>query len=591
MSSPRFLHRLFCLSALVWCAQAMAALEIDWQRFFAGTQGDVTVEAVAVAPNGDIYVTGSTQTADLPGATGQTLSSARDVFLARFDAKGTILKTVLFGGDNDLVPEGGRALVIDPTAGDVFVTGAITRAFLGGVTGIPSSLTSQGQQCSATLSDVFVAGFDSVLNPIYFSCFGSDQVNETGDAIAIDPKTDTLYVAGTTHLGPTDSFPNTTNNAWQQATSNLLPMADVFIIGLALPVNGLATMRYASLFGGGRDDVPHGLVVGPNGHLYLVGETVSDDLPVTADALQSTHVSNQIEHDAFIAELSIQPDRTDLVYLSYLGGQDAGGSPAEDSAQSVAVGPQGKLFVVGTTASADLPSTDGSSLAGGQDAFVLVLAPDLARTLSTLRYIGGDGLDAGRDIVLGQDGRPLLSGLSDSADLGGRRALGGDDLFLARLDAAGGLVQTLRLGGQGKESGASIALLANGEPVLSGSTAPVTNPSPTPSPGPQAGMLVAFRTATQTSSGTATGGGGSSSSGSGGQTTQVGDGASSVVTGGGGGGACLTLLIMLLFVPNRYGSGRILRLYGLTPSRHDPMSSPTGPVAVSRWPGTRGGEC
>ncbi|MFQ5411423.1 MAG: SBBP repeat-containing protein, partial [Phycisphaerae bacterium] len=67
---------------------------ILWTRLLGSTADDIA-RGVAVAPDGSIYVTGTTE-GDIGGKTNSS-SSGRDVFLAKYDATGTPLWVKLLG--------------------------------------------------------------------------------------------------------------------------------------------------------------------------------------------------------------------------------------------------------------------------------------------------------------------------------------------------------------------------------------------------------------------------------------------------------------------------------------------------------------
>ena len=106
---------------------------------------------------------------------------------------------------------------------------------------------------------------------------------------------------------------------------------------------------------------------GPDGNLYVVGQTESRDLPVTDGALMSEFGGGR--SDGWMAVLS--PDGSRLLYCTYVGGS------GNDMVRSIAFGASGELFLVGNTSSDDFPATPGvvqERLAGGNgDVFVIKL--------------------------------------------------------------------------------------------------------------------------------------------------------------------------------------------------------------------------
>jgi len=110
----------------------------------------------------------------------------------------------------------------------------------------------------------------------------------------------------------------------------------------------------------------------PKGRIFLVGTTRSRDFPVTRDAVQSAFAGakGRWDGDGVLAILS--RDGSKLLYATYLGGR--GG----DLIRSIALGPKGEVYLVGSTSSPDFPVTANAvqkTLGGKADAFVVKLVP------------------------------------------------------------------------------------------------------------------------------------------------------------------------------------------------------------------------
>jgi len=171
-------------------------------------------------------------------------------------------------------------------------------------------------------------------------------------------------------------------------------------------------------------------------------------------------------------ELVIDPA---IGFSSYFGGI------ASEDLPRLALGADGSVFLVGTTASADLPTgvaADGGApaaaqLAGDVDAFVAKLDPGGSR-LEFVTYIGGSGMDRGGGIVVAEDGTVWITGQTTSPDFPVTDgAFGGAaDAFVARIRADGTAVDFAAfVGGSGVDSGTGIARDADGYVYLTGNTA------------------------------------------------------------------------------------------------------------------------
>src|SRR5580693_6454761 len=156
-----------------------------------------------------------------------------------------------------------------------------------------------------------------------------------------------------------------------------------------------STLTYSTYLGGSSNDIVHAIAVDSKGNVYLAGETVSPDFPVTAGALQTKQAGipgNDCSiftgcylSDAFVTKLDPSGQ---IVYSTYLGGSSA------DIAYGIAVDANGNAYVSGTTASPNFPETAGAfqtaPRSNSTHAFVSKLnASGSALTYSTL--VGGSG--------------------------------------------------------------------------------------------------------------------------------------------------------------------------------------------------------
>jgi len=108
------------------------------------------------------------------------------------------------------------------------------------------------------------------------------------------------------------------------------------------------------------------------GNIFVVGHTTSPDFPIIPDALQTAYqrAKGAQNGDGVLAVLS--PDGSQLVYSTFLGGN------GDDLIRSIAIGPNGEIYLVGSTTSGDFPITSDAAqvqLAGSADAFVVKLVP------------------------------------------------------------------------------------------------------------------------------------------------------------------------------------------------------------------------
>lgn len=124
--------------------------------------------------------------------------------------------------------------------------------------------------------------------------------------IAVGP-TGSIYVTGTTC---SKDFP-VTSDAFQSLFAGPAlanggsNFCDAFIMKLNPAGQGQADLVYGSYFGGSSGDAAVAIALDGNGNVHLAGTTLSTDLPHTPDAFQTTFGGPQFGNDAFVAAIPI----------------------------------------------------------------------------------------------------------------------------------------------------------------------------------------------------------------------------------------------------------------------------------------------
>jgi hypothetical protein len=254
------------------------------------------------------------------------------------------------------------------------------------------------------------AVFVSVLNPlasttdqiIPYSGFFTGQFGDDLTAMTVDDN-GLVYLAGTTG----DVLFPVTANAFSKTTGNI--NAKVFVATLDTTIQGTGGLQYCTFFAGSQTDQATGIATA-NGKIYLTGFTTSDDFPL-ANAFQSTRAGGR--YDAWVAEIDPTLSGTaGLVFSSYLGGT------GEDISRSIALAPDGQIWVGGETFSTDFPTTVGSYrpfYSGGGDAFLARVNPTLPG-VTYATYLGGSSQDQAKKILMDPQGRVALTGYTLSSD-------------------------------------------------------------------------------------------------------------------------------------------------------------------------------
>jgi hypothetical protein len=276
-------------------------------------------EGIFVAPNGFIYVTGYTNSVDLPlvGASQGQLNGSFDAFIAKFDPNqvgpDSLLFSTFLGG---FAQDSGQDIAADQN-GLIYVTGFTFSS------DFPYTHAT-AYQGYAGEGDAFLAVLDPGQGVVdYATAFGGGDGFDQATRILVDPTGKTVAIAGFTMA---TTFPVTQNG--YQTVMPALNNVDSF--GFQLGSNGflavfnmakatapLQGLTYSTYFGGFGGEVVYGLRSDAQGRYYICGYSLSQNLPVTAGALNTTSAGGGI--DGFVAV--INPSATgpsQLVYSSYV---------------------------------------------------------------------------------------------------------------------------------------------------------------------------------------------------------------------------------------------------------------------------------
>lgn len=363
----------------------------DLQQLLQSTylgNGDVRCRAIAIHPgSGSVYVAGSaTGTSTFPsGATTGAIqtthadpgnSGSTDGFVALLSADlRTLTKATLFGGVTSIFDEHSNAIAVHPHTGFVHITGRTRATILPG-TAVGTQTTSGGGP------DAFVARLPADLmnaaNVRYTFIGGNDL--DHGNALAIDPRSGDVFVAGRSNGGLQSAMLSGAAQGTYGGNS------DAFVARLKQDLSAVVRATY---LGGTSYDTALSIALHPlTGEVVVAGSTLSSNLPQSPGGVQPAFGGGL--NDGFVSRLSA--DLAAILQTTYLGGT---GNDCERACQ-IAIHPQsGELFVAGDT-TGGLPIAlvaDGyqSTYGGGPyDTFIVRLNAALtARRAGT--YLGGAG--------------------------------------------------------------------------------------------------------------------------------------------------------------------------------------------------------
>lgn len=247
--------------------------------------------------------------------------------------------------------------------------------------------------------------YDLVIDPLikqstYVGGSGFDMLSD----ILVDDG-ENVYLCGVTD---STNFP-TTPGVYRRSKPGSSWDYDSFVTRLSPDLSSVLVSTY---IGGSDYDYIYSMAVDEDGYVYVTGLTYSINYPVTKDAFQNEPKEDEWGwvSDSFITRF--EPDLSDLVYSTYIGGTDW------DQSICLDVDSAGRAYIAGITYSNDFYNTTGAyqnEMDGWGDAFVLCLEAN-GSALAFSTFLGGFGYEEINDIKLDDKGDIILVGETDSSD-------------------------------------------------------------------------------------------------------------------------------------------------------------------------------
>jgi hypothetical protein len=432
-------------------AQAnLAAFNQDflWAKGMGGTGWD-NGRRIAVDTSGNVYTTGVFGgTADFdPGAGTFNLTSAGydDIFISELDSGGNLLWAKQIGGPGE---DYGVDLYITP-GGDLYVTGAFnaTADFDPGA-GI-FNLTSAGND------DIFIAKYDSSGGLVWAKAIGGIWW-DAGGVISVDANNDVI-VAG--------YFEDTVDFDPGAGTFNLTSVGynDIFIS--KLDSNG--NFVWAKGMGGvNGDDEPNSVGIDSSGNIYVTGfyQRTADFDPGTA----TYKLTSLGDDEMYVAKLDKDG--------SFVWAKSVGGVGWDDGF-SLVVDASNNIYITGYfRETVDFNPGAGTfelTSAGENDVFLLKL--DGNGSFLWAKKFGGIDYDNGFSVAVDSSANIYTTGTFRSmvdfdpgAGTFNLTSLGGNDIFIAKLDGNGSFLWATSFGGSTYDYGFSIDLDSKDNIYLTG---------------------------------------------------------------------------------------------------------------------------
>jgi hypothetical protein len=314
---------------------------------FLGGSGRDSMVGIERGPDGSFYVLGTTTSVDLPQAVsiGSLLNRPvvlpqPDVFVAHYSADGSQLLYVVYVGGDML--EAATSLAVD-ALGRATVSGYSYSTNFPTTPGVPiGSLGFRG-------FDAFVFRLSADGSALEYSTF-LGIISPTAGYLSPSPLPPILVgidssgaptIAGTAVINYNYQVISITptKGALQSQSGGV---NDAFLIRLSADGKSI---QWATYYGGSGAELVLGLAVDPAGSVYLVGQTNSNDLPLS-HPFQSSPPSPAAPPGLFGTAAGffakITSDGGSLMAASYLGGQQA-----SSTLTSVAVDETGAVYLAG----------------------------------------------------------------------------------------------------------------------------------------------------------------------------------------------------------------------------------------------------
>lgn len=518
---------------------------------YLGGSGTESLVSIAVDSPRNIYVAGTTDSADFPVTDTSAKTGLKNIFISKINPTLTpasaqlVFSHYLGGNGTDLA----AGISVDSNF-NIYVAGSTDSTNFPAVNAFQATAPAGTHGFLSMLK--YNAGAYDLTYSTYLAGNGTDHV--TG--IAIDASDQNAFVTGdTTSTNPaSDGFPANAN-AFQPCpfgpvlSGGTCPTSgppQFFASKINTGGSGFSSMLYSTYFGGGNPatatSVGGSIAVDASGNMYFTGTT--NMLPTVGgnggakfplfNAQQScldeaaNHgtctLSNPTATDAFVAKINPNAAGSSPFYSTYVGGSGddvayVGGS-GDNVGSGIAVDSSGNAYLTGTTDSTNfIPSSiiaasfqqclnNTATVApcpasSAKDAFIAKIGNAVSSGVFPLNYatyIGGTGDDSGQAIQVDPVQAARVTGFTASPDLQlTSNALqtygGGGDAFVALISTtlsgrgAGDLLTYL--GGGQLDEGSGIALDIYGTAYVAGTTQSTNFPpalSP-PAPPPYQGVL------------------------------------------------------------------------------------------------------
>jgi uncharacterized repeat protein (TIGR01451 family) len=372
---------------------------VAFSTYYGGSGAD-RAEDVAVDAFRNIYVAGTTESADLLlfNSVQPNPGSTEDGFVLKMTPEGALVFATYIGGNR---VDAANGIAVDPMQ-RVYVVGETSSTNFPTLTGVGATLPGDAT-LSGLAADAFALALDPTGSTLRYSRYiGGGNADAAHDVVVNGD--DTTYIIGDTS---SFDFPVGAASGAPVLQETNSPGSDAFVFA----ISSIGDPIWGTYLGGNGADDGRGIAISADGTAAIVGQTTSTNLPITGGAFKTALGGF---NDVFVGVIrDVGPNGQSMQSLTYLGGSGL----TTDTAGAVAVDATGRLIVTGSTDATDFPTTSDAvrsaktGSAETTDAFLAVLDA-AATTLAYSTYLGGSSYDVGHgvDVGRGLDRSVVVSG-------------------------------------------------------------------------------------------------------------------------------------------------------------------------------------
>ncbi|MFH2056440.1 MAG: SBBP repeat-containing protein [bacterium] len=354
---------------------------------YIGGSGIEEAGGIALDAAGRAYIAGTTTSTDfaVTAAIQPQLAGGQDCFLLALEHDGrALMYSTYLGGSGE---DGVGGLAVDQY-GNAHLAGYTTSA--------DYPLKNALQKNRLGPQDAVITKLSRDGSSLVFSTYLGGSADDGAADVAVDNQGD-IYVVGNT--GSTD-FP--IRHALRNGSAG---QQDAWLVKLD---RSGSRLQFGTYLGGSGDDFAASIALDQAGHAYVNGSTASQDFPIYA-AFQPTNAGPWYQPlDLFLCKFTAAGDA--FVFSTYLGGSDY------DFLGNLAVDWQGNVYVAAATFSTDFPQVKPLRGRNRHQDLVLAKFPPRGDSLLFSTYLGGVGNDWATSVALSPDGQIFLTGDTRSPD-------------------------------------------------------------------------------------------------------------------------------------------------------------------------------